>query len=98
MKAAETIDRLFRDAFEDVALIIGGVAVAHSLRDDLVHSLVRRLNAVRMRTLARLRSELERAPGGPSLCHPAVEQFLLANRERLRPGTSPADYRRRTTR
>jgi hypothetical protein len=56
MKTAEVIDRLFRDAFEDVALLIGGTAAVHRLRDDLVRTLVRRLDGVRQRTLARLRN------------------------------------------
>jgi hypothetical protein len=98
VKATEKIDRLFRDAFEDVALMIGGAATAHRLRDDLVHALVRRLTAVRKRTLARLRSELGRTPAVPSPCHPAVEQFIVDNRERLRPAESAADSRRGTTR
>jgi hypothetical protein len=81
----ETIDAVFRDAFEDVALLIGNAAAVHRLDDTVVWMLLRRLERVRLRTLYRLPLATDRAGcassrGIPYDSHPAVEAFLLRNR------------------
>lgn len=65
------------EAFDDVALLIGSVAAARNLPDDLVEVLISRLDRVRVRTLGRLRGRREEAEV-PRL-QPAVEKFLLRN-------------------
>jgi hypothetical protein len=85
MSPPEVIEDIFRDAFEDVALLIGGVATIYHIRDDLVWTLFRRLDRVRSRALARLSCDGYRdlgalAPGRPQRSHAAVEQFLQQNR------------------
>jgi hypothetical protein len=79
------IERIVLDAFEDVALLIGGAAALHQLHDDLLWNLLRRLDRVRTRTVARLARQrtagcAESAAGGPRHTHPAVEEFLLRSR------------------
>jgi hypothetical protein len=77
----DLIEGVFRDAFEDVALLIGGAAALHRLKDDLVRTLVRRLDRVRARALSRLaRAADEQLPERPHRLHPAVEGFLQRNR------------------
>jgi hypothetical protein len=76
------IDAVVRNAFEDMALLIGAAAALHHLDDRLVCTLVRRLGRVRERALDRLTQIGGRAEKGPSSewprpLHPAVESFLL---------------------
>jgi hypothetical protein len=85
MSPPDVIEEIFRDAFEDVALLIGAVAAVHRFRDDLVWTLLRRLDRVRLRALARLSCDGSGAPGAsapgrPQRSHAAVEQFLRHNR------------------
>jgi len=69
-----------REVFEDVALLIGGVASVHHLDDRVVWMLMKRLERIRGRTLCRLSpgKGTERAQVGvePRRAHPAVERFL----------------------
>jgi hypothetical protein len=76
---------LFRETFDDVALLIGAAATVHRLDDAAVWMLLRRLERVRSRALARLlpvadRSGCESSLGLPACSHPAVEQFLRRSR------------------
>src|SRR5262245_27678088 len=76
---------LLCDAFEDVALLIGGVAQSQRLNDGVVWTLLRRLDRLRGRALARLQHDDGRgttATAQPWHLHPAVEEFLRRNRPR----------------
>lgn len=78
-------EAVLRDAFEDIALVVGGIAGLHGLNDDLVWTLMKRLDRVRVLALRRLKhtqagSGERPIPGAPSESHPAVEEFLLRNR------------------
>jgi hypothetical protein len=88
MRFLETNDAIVRDAFEDVALLIGTVATVHRFEDAVVWTLLRRLDRLRLRTLARLPGANKPTVMGdmeteqPSKSHPAVEEFLIHNRGR----------------
>lgn len=80
-------EAIVRDAFDDVALVVGGVAVLHNLDDDLVWTLMKRLDRIRVRPLRSLkgssaREEFEPNPGRPPRTHAAVDEFLSHNRIR----------------
>jgi len=85
VSSASEVELIVRDAFEDVALLIGGAASLHQMEDQLVRSLIRRLERIRSRTVGRLaRADNGRAarapqPGLPHGLHPAIERFLLHN-------------------
>ncbi len=81
MTSASEIESIFRDAFEDLALLIGGTACLHRLDDQVVRTLIRRLEGVRARALHRLsqadgRSIPAPVPRAPRPLHLAVEEFL----------------------
>jgi hypothetical protein len=76
---------LLREAFDDIALVIGGVAVIHHLDDDLIWTLMKRLDRIRVRLLRDLKGLTPRQEFEPALpkaprVHAAVEEFLLRNR------------------
>ncbi len=76
---------LVRGAFDDVALLIGSVAVIHHLDDDLTWTLMKRLDRIRVRLLRDLkvqapRNEAEPTTPEPPRVHPAVDEFLIRNR------------------
>lgn len=77
-------ETLLREAFDDIALVIGGAAVIHHLDDDLTWTLMKRLDLIRMRLLRDLkglaRQEFEPALPKVPRVHAAVEEFLLRNR------------------
>jgi len=84
----QTTDALVRDAFDDVALVVGGVAVLHHLDDDLTWTLMKRLDRIRVRLLRDLngqsrRDEFEAPVAKPPRVHPAVDEFLARNRAGL---------------
>jgi hypothetical protein len=81
VSSSNPIESIIQDAFEDVALLIGGVASLHQLDDQLVRTLIRRLDHVRSRALARLAQTDNHAsqaskPAKPYRLHPAIEGFL----------------------
>jgi hypothetical protein len=77
VNSPEAIEGIIRDAFDDVALLIGGAATLHHFEDGLVRILVRRLDRVRARALSRLAGPGGGTrPGHPHPLHPAVEKFL----------------------
>lgn len=83
--AKSDTENLIREAFNDVALVIGGVAVLHHLDDDLTWTLMKRLDRIRVRLLRDLkgisRSDgFEAAAAAPPRVHAAVEEFLVRNR------------------
>jgi hypothetical protein len=76
---------LLREAFDDIALVIGGAAVLHRIDDELTWTLLARIDRIRVR----LFQELQRLPNKDlfeprNAClprvHPAVEAFLTRNR------------------
>ncbi len=78
-------ESLVREAFNDIALVIGGVAVLHHLDDDLTWTLMKRLDRIRVRLLCELkgtsrRSDFEPAVAQPPRVHAAVDEFLVRNR------------------
>ena len=84
-RPAPVADVLVRDAFDDIALVVGGVAILHQLDDDLTWTLLKRLDRIRIRLLRDLkgqtrREEFEPALTKPPRVHPAVDEFLARNR------------------
>lgn len=78
-------EAIIRDAFDDVALVIGGIAVLHNLDDDLVWTLMRRLDRIRVRLLRNLKGanakdSFEPGTQRPPRTHAAVDEFLFRNR------------------
>jgi hypothetical protein len=78
-------ETLVREAFNDIALLIGGVAVLHHLDDDLTWTLMKRLDRIRVRLLRDLKGTvrldgIEPATANPPRVHSAVEEFLVRNR------------------
>ncbi|MDX1966584.1 MAG: hypothetical protein SFV23_05385 [Planctomycetaceae bacterium] len=78
-------ENLVREAFNDIALVIGGVAVLHHLDDDLTWTLMKRLDRIRVRLLRDLkgtsrRDDFEPAVAQPPRVHAAVDEFLVRNR------------------
>ena len=70
------------DLCEEMALAIGGMAAVHDLDDELVWSLINRLEMTRSKILHRLSnrdSADQDQPGMGSVFrpHPAIEDFLL---------------------
>lgn len=78
-------ENLVREAFNDIALVIGGVAVLHHLDDDLTWTLMKRLDRIRIRLLRDLKGispldSFEPSTAKPPRVHAAVEEFLVRNR------------------
>ncbi len=83
--ATNGTEPLVRGAFDDVALLIGSVAVIHHLDDDLTWTLMKRLDRIRVRLLRDLKGVSPREDFEPTTAHPprvhaAVEEFLTRNR------------------
>jgi hypothetical protein len=78
-------ENLVREAFNDIALVIGGVAVLHHIDDDLTWTLMKRLDRIRVRLLRDLKGNcqadiFEPSAVTPPRVHPAVDEFLIRNR------------------
>lgn len=76
---------LVRAALDDIALLVGGAAALHQLDDDLVWTLTKRMDRIRVRLLRDLKGlahweELEPKATKPPRVHAAVEEFLIRNR------------------
>ncbi|MCC6392613.1 MAG: hypothetical protein IT167_18580 [Bryobacterales bacterium] len=81
-------ETVVRDAFDDVALVVGGVAVLHNLDDDLIWTVMKRLDRIRVRLLRNLKGataggEFEPNSGKAPRTHAAVDEFLFRNRVRM---------------
>lgn len=81
-------ENLVREAFNDIALVIGGVAAIHHLDDDLTWTLMKRLDRIRVRLLRDLKGisrsdSFEVSAAKPPRVHASVEEFLVRNRERM---------------
>lgn len=78
-------EALVRDSFDDIALLIGSAASIHNLDDDILWTVMKRLDRIRIRLLRRLggvtgREEFEPTGVRPPRTHPAVDEFLARNR------------------
>ena len=83
--SAQPTESLVRAALDDIALLVGGAAALHQLEDDLVWTLTKRMDRIRVRLLRDLkglghRDELEPKTTKPPRVHAAVEEFLIRNR------------------
>src|SRR6516225_7541609 len=79
---------LVRDAFDDIALLVGSVAALHNIDDDLLWTLMKRLDRIRVKLLRNLlggtaREDFEPAALRPPRTHAAVDEFLARNRGRM---------------
>jgi hypothetical protein len=85
MSAPSDLESLVRETFADVALAVAATTASYPLPDDLLWSLLRRLDRVRVRTFQRLTAAGLVRPTAPSdrplPVHPAVEAFLARNQE-----------------
>ena len=77
------VKEIIDDLFEEEALVIGGMAVVHELRDEVVWRLVRNLDVIRRKVLRRIDDKVADAADGHLASssnlrrHPAIEEFLL---------------------
>jgi hypothetical protein len=79
---------LLREAFDDIALIIGGAAVVNRIDDDLTWTLLARIDHIRVRLLQELKGLppkdlFEPRSAWPPRVHPAVEAFLVRNQPEM---------------
>jgi hypothetical protein len=78
-------ESLVRESLDDIALVIGGAAALHRIDDDLVWSVMKRLDRIRVRLLRDLKGltphdGCQPNPVKPPQLHAAVEEFLARNR------------------
>ena len=78
-------EALIRAALDDIALIVGGAAALHQLEDDLVWTLTKRMDRIRVRLLRDLKGlsrceDFDPTVAQPPRVHAAVEEFLARNR------------------
>ena len=78
-------ESLVRESLDDIALVIGGAAALHHIDDDLVWSVMKRLDRIRVRLLRDLKGlapydGFQPNPVKPPRLHAAVEEFLARNR------------------
>jgi hypothetical protein len=83
-----TPESLVREAFDDIAILIGGAAASYHLADDLLWTTMTRLDRIRVRVLRDLKGpcrggEVNTSSGKLPRVHPAIDEFLLRNRERM---------------
>lgn len=81
-------ETLIREAFDDIALLAGSLAAIHNLDEDLLWTLMKRLDRIRIRLLRNLqggpaRLEFEPEPVRPPRTHASVDEFLARNRGRM---------------
>jgi hypothetical protein len=82
---ASCAETLVREALDDIALVIGGAAAIHHLDDDLVWTVMKRLDRIRVRLLRDLKGltphdDFELNPAWPPRIHAAVDEFLVRSR------------------
>ena len=78
-------ESLVRESLDDIALVIGGAAALHHIDDDLVWSVMKRLDRIRVRLLRDLKclapyDGFQSNSVKPPRLHAAVEEFLVRNR------------------
>ncbi len=76
---------LVRDAFDDIASVVFGIAVLHRLDYETASSLLRRLDRIKVRLLRDLKAQACREDFDPSVTqlrrgHPAVDELFARNR------------------
>jgi hypothetical protein len=76
---------LLREAFDDIALVIGGAAVLNRIDDGLTWTLLARIDRIRVRLLQELKGLptqdlFEPRSARPPRVHAAVEAFLTKSR------------------
>lgn len=75
----EKTETLVREALNDVAMVIGSAAILHYLDDDLVWTIMKRMDQIRVRLMRALRNlpvDQAAATTKPLKIHPAVQEFL----------------------
>jgi hypothetical protein len=83
-RASPGIENLVRGAFDDTALLIGAVATIHQVEDDLIWTIVKRLDRIRIRLLRDLKGvsrpeDFDSQPLPTPRVHAAVDEFLARN-------------------
>ena len=78
----EVAREIFLDAMEEGALAVAGVVMVHRIDDEALWKLMRGLDNVRRRNLARLGDAAGEADCMPEIepgpsAHPAIEEFLV---------------------
>ena len=81
-------ESLVRETFDDIAILIGGAAASYHLDDDMLWTMMTRLDRIRVRVLRDLKGQLhgddvKSPPAKLPRVHPAIDEFLLRNRERM---------------
>lgn len=81
MNTMEEAKVLINDLFEEVALVIGGLAAVHDINDDLIWRLMKNLDVIRGKALRRFDDRDSENGGAPEKRpnlkpHPAIEDFL----------------------
>lgn len=76
-----------REAFDDIALVIGGAAADYRIDDDLTWTLLARIDRIRQRLFQEFRGLppkdlFEPRSAWPPRVRPAVEAFLCRNQAR----------------
>jgi hypothetical protein len=79
---------LVRESFDDIALLVGSTAAIYNLDDDILWTVMKRLDRIRVRLLRNLsgttgREEFEPTAVRPPRIHPAVDEFIGRNRGRM---------------
>jgi hypothetical protein len=81
MFSKEEVKELLDELLEEEALLVGGIVALHPIRDELIWKLMKGLDQIRNRFIAKV----EDAPEDPAIAdnqlnltpHPAIEHFLL---------------------
>jgi hypothetical protein len=76
-------EQVIRAALDDIALVIGGTAALHHLDDDLVWSIMKRMDRIRVNLFRELSAKVPDGglrPARMPATHPAVGEFIERNR------------------
>ena len=93
MISKEQAREIVLDAMEEEALLVAGIVTVHRLEDEVLWKLMRGLDTIRRRNLARIADAGEPGPApdaeGCAGSHPAIEEFLVRlQRDRRQPAQS----------
>lgn len=84
--AEHAVRELMDRTFEEIALVLGGAFAVHSIQDEAVWQIMKSLDAIHDKAVAKLAGPAPRdhaEPGQPTLTpHPAVEALLRKLRKR----------------
>jgi hypothetical protein len=81
--------QMLTDIFEEIALIIGGLEHCYEIPDDAIWTLIRSIDAVRLRAVKRLNGVESTGPTKRLVPNPAIEEFILKNRKQGNDATPP---------